>query len=820
MKVLKFGGTSVGSTDSIKLVGEILQQYDRSAEPVIVVVSAMKGVTNALLEIGDSAINDDVDQVNRGILDIQNRHFSAVKDLLPVKAQSKVLAHIKRLINELEEIIHGITLLKELSPRSKDLVLSFGERLSAYVIYQYLLQLGISSQWVDTRDLIRTDDEFGAASVNFSTTNQKIVEFFTGFEGIPVVTGFIAANDSGQTTTLGRGGSDYTAAILAGAINADEIEIWTDVDGVMTADPNIVSRAFSLPALSYVEAMELTHFGAKVIYPPTLQPAFAKNIPLKIRNTFNREFEGTTISKQANSPEMPIKGISSIPEVALINVEGSGMVGVPGVASRLFGALGRSGVNIILITQASSEHSICFAINPEQSETAKHSLESEFNFELKAGLLNPIVIEDQHAIVAIIGENMRRTPGIADRLFGALGKNGVNVVAIAQGSSELNVSVVINQHNLPKALKVLHGAFFLSNRRLLNLFMVGTGLIGKTLLNQIRKQYEFFYRERLLDIRLIGVANTRKMLIDDDGISLDDWQDELNQKGEKTDLSRFVADMKGLNLPNSVFVDNTAGAVVPAKYKEVLESSISIVTPNKVANSQSIEQYQDLKQTAFNRQVKFLYETNVGAGLPVIKALNELVLSGDKINRIEGVLSGTISYIFNSFNGVKPFSEIVREAQEKGFTEPDPRDDLNGMDVARKILILAREVGLPLELADVEIEPLLAPECFEATSVEAFFEVLKAQDPVMESKIQEASNQGKVLRYIAKLQDGKASVSLQPLGADHLFYALSGSDNIIAYSSDRYSEKPLLIRGPGAGAEVTAAGVFADLIEVSDFLVG
>ena len=810
----------MGSTDSIKLVGEILQQYNRSAVPVIAVVSAMKGVTNALLEIGDSAISGDVEQVNRSILDIQNRHFSAVKELLPVKAQSKVLAHIKRLINELEEIIHGITLLKELSPRSKDLILSFGERLSAYVIYQYLLQLGISSQWVDSRDLIRTDDKFGAASVNFSTTNQKIVDFFAGFEGIPVVTGFIAANDSGQTTTLGRGGSDYTAAILAGAVDADEIEIWTDVDGVMTADPNMVSRAFSLSALSYVEAMELTHFGAKVIYPPTLQPAFAKNIPLRIRNTFNQDFEGTTISKKANSPEMPIKGISSIKEVALINVEGSGMVGVPGIASRLFGALGRSGVNIILITQASSEHSICIAINPELSETAKHSLESEFNFELKAGLLNPIVIEDNYSIVAIIGENMRRTPGIADRLFGALGKNGINVVAIAQGSSELNVSVVIDQHNLPKALKVLHGAFFLSNRRLLNLFMVGTGLIGKTLLNQIRKQYEFFYQERLLEIRLIGVANTRKMFIDDDGILLDHWQEELNQKGEKTDLSRFVASMKALNLPNSVFVDNTAGAVVPAKYKEVLQSSISIVTPNKVANSQSIEQYQDLKKTAFNKQVKFLYETNVGAGLPVIKSLNQLVLSGDKINRIEGVLSGTISYIFNSFNGIKPFSEIVREAQEKGFTEPDPRDDLNGMDVARKILILAREVGLSLELNEVEIEPLLAPECFEATSVKAFFEVLKEQDPVMESKIQEASDQGKVLRYIAKLQDGKASISLQPVGNDHLFYALSGSDNIIAYSSDRYSEKPLLIRGPGAGAEVTAAGVFADLIEVSDFLVG
>jgi len=820
MKVLKFGGTSVGSTDSIKLVGGILGQYYHSNEPLIVVVSAMKGVTNDLLDIGKWAIGGDLDQVNQGILNIQNSHFKVVKDLLPIKAQSKVLAHTKRLINDLEEIIHSVTLLKELSPRSKDLILSFGERLSAYIIYNYLVQLGMPAEWVDSRELIRTDDQFGSASVNFETTNELIAAYFKNRKGVPVVTGFIAANDSGQTTTLGRGGSDYTAAILAAALGADEIEIWTDVDGVMTADPNIVSRAFSLPALSYVEAMELTHFGAKVIYPPTLQPAFARNIPLRILNTFNADFEGTIISREAQTPDMPIKGISSIKEVALINVQGSGMVGVPGIASRLFGALGKVGVNIILITQASSEHSICFAINPDQSAPAKAALISEFSAELKSGLLDPIVIEEHYSIVAIIGENMRRTPGIADKLFGALGKNGINVVAIAQGSSELNVSVVIDQHNLPKALKVLHGAFFLSNRRLLNLFMTGTGLIGKTLLQQIHKQFEFFYNQRLLEIRLIGVANTRKMLIDVDGISISSWKEQLSDRGEKTNLAAFVNSMKKLNLPNSVFVDNTAGSEVPEVYQQVLESSISIVTPNKVANSQSMDQYRKLQKTAFNKQVKFLYETNVGAGLPVIKSLNELVLSGDQITRIEGVLSGTISYIFNSFNGSKKFSEIVREAQKKGYTEPDPRDDLNGMDVARKILILAREVGLSLELEDVQIEPLLAPECFEAKSVAEFFKVLASQDPVMESRINKAGEQGKVLRYIARLEKGKANISLVPVGSDHLFYSLSGSDNIIAFSSARYKEKPLLIRGPGAGAEVTAAGVFADLIEVSDFLVG
>ena len=496
------------------------------------------------------------------------------------------------------------------------------------------------------------------------------------------------------------------------------------------------------------------------------------------------------------------------------------MVGVPGVASRLFGALGNNDVNIILITQASSEHSICFAINPEQSDITKEVLEQEFAFELGAGLLDPIIIEQEHSIVAIIGENMRKRPGIADKLFGALGKNGINVIAIAQGSSELNVSVVIDEHNLPKTLKVLHGAFFLSNRRLLNLFIVGTGLIGKTLLDQIRKQFEYFYEKRLLEIRLIGAANSRKMSIDPNGIEIEEWETTLENKGEATDLKSFVEQMNALNLPNSVFVDNTAGSEVPAFYLQVLRASISIVTPNKVANSQSMEKYQELQQTAFKKRVKYLYETNVGAGLPVIKSLNDLVLSGDKITGIEGVLSGTISYIFNSFNGSKKFSEIVREAQKKGFTEPDPRDDLNGMDVARKILILAREVGLTMELDDIQIEPLLSPACFEANSVDEFFEVLEDQDSEMAAKIQEADKEGKVLRYVAKLREGAATISLEAVGSDHLFFSLSGSDNIIAFTSDRYLEKPLLIRGPGAGAEVTAAGVFADLIEVSDFLVG
>ncbi len=819
MKVLKFGGTSVGSIESIQQIGSILQDYQQQTVSVVVVVSAVKGVTNRLQELGDWAVSGEDSKVQEGLENLQRRHFDLVKALIPLKDQSHILAHIKRLLNELEEVLQGVTLLKELSLRSQDILFSFGERLSAYLLHEYLRQLDLPAFYVDARQIILTDDHFGGATVDFNKTNDLIQNYFGKNQGLAVVTGFIAANGAGQTTTLGRGGSDYTAAIIGSALDAKEIEIWTDVDGVMTADPNIVSRAFSLAELSYVEAMELTHFGAKVIYPPTLQPAFSKSIPLRIRNTFNTDFPGTLISKEASSPEMPIKGISSIKSIALVNVQGSGLVGVPGVASRLFGALGRQNINIILITQASSEHSICFAIVPEQAKATKLAIQNEFAQELSAGLIEPIHIEAKQSIVAIIGENMRKSAGIADKLFGALGKNGINVIAIAQGSSELNVSVVIDEHNLVKALKALHGAFFVHNRRRLNVFMIGSGLIGKTLLDQIAKQYRFFFDKRQLEIRLCAIANSKKMLINAEGISLERWQEDLADFGMSSEIGSFVKTMKTLNLPNSVFVDNTATADVPEIYKEVLDASISIVTPNKVANSQSYQDYTSLQELAFQKRVNFLYETNVGAGLPVINSLNDLMLSGDQITSIQGVLSGTLSYIFNSFTENKKFSQIVREAQEKGYTEPDPRHDLNGMDVARKILILARECGIPMELEDVNIEPLLAPACFEAATVQGFFMALEDQDQVMADKVKNAANEGKVLRYVAVLDGAKAAIKLVAVGPESMFYSLSGSDNLIAFSSERYKEKPLLIRGPGAGAEVTAAGVFADLIKISDFLV-
>ena len=817
MKVLKFGGTSVGTAASIKQAADIVANYHQRKMVRAVVVSAQKGITNLLERVGDQAALGKEAYITT-LQGIEQRHFTLIKELIPVKHQSESLAQVKIMLNQLQDVLEGVFLLKELSLRTKDFILSFGERLSAYIFHRYLDHLGLKVAFLDARELIVTNDDFGAARIHFSATNSRIKRYFKAQKKLQVITGFISANKKGQTTTLGRGGSDYTASVFGAAIGAKEIEIWTDVDGVMTADPKIVKRAFSLPSLSYVEAMELTHFGAKIIYPPTLQPAFSKNIPLRIRNTFNPDFPGTLISKEGQDLDLLIKGISSIKDVALVNFQGSGMVGVPGVASRLFAALAQAQINLIMITQASSEHSICFAIAPEDVNQTKQLLEQEFALEIKRKKIDPVIIEKKLSIIAIIGENMRQTPGIADRLFGALGKNGVNVVAIAQGSSELNVSVVINKRNLDKALKALHGTFFQENRSGINVFMVGVGLIGGTLLQQITNQFKFLSEERRLLINVVALANTKKMLFEESGISLKNWKEKLHRSRTKSDLKSFLARMTAMNLPNTVFVDNTASEQVTRYYKDILSSNISIVTSNKIANSSLYTEFKDLQETALNHGVKFLYETNVGAGLPVIGTLQDLILSGDSIIKIEGVLSGTISYIFNSFSEGQRFSKIVGQAKKLGYTEPDPRDDLNGMDVARKILILSRMVGFELELQDITIEPILPEACFKVRSVSAFFKELAKLDVAMEERRAKAAKHGKVLRYVASLEDGKASIKLKALGSDHLFYGISGSDNMIAYTSERYKDKPLVVRGPGAGAEVTAAGVFAEIIKISDYL--
>lgn len=814
MRVLKFGGTSVGSVENIRTIISITKDLLAKDEKIAVVFSAMGGVTNQLIEMAKLAKANNPSYADI-LASIEKRHFDAAKALLNVKYQSKVIANLKLTLNELEDILHGISLIRELSKRTLDLVMGFGERLSTYMVYEAMRQEEMECEFLDARTLIKTDDNFGSARVNYKLTNTNIQEYFKSHTKTQLITGFIGSTEQNETTTLGRGGSDYTAAIFGAAISCKVIEIWTDVDGMMTADPRKVKKAFTINKVSYIEAMELSHFGAKVIYPPTLQPAFSKNIPIRIKNTFNPSHEGTLVSKQSDGHGFPVKGLSSINEVALLNVQGSGMVGEKGVAGRLFNTLAKHNINIILITQASSEHSICFAIEPGDAEQAKSILDEEFFIELHNKKLDKIIIEKDLSVIAIVGENMKHTPGISGKLFSALGRNGINVAAIAQGSSEYNLSVVIPKPDLAKAMNALHDSFFLSETKTMNLFVIGTGLIGSTLLQQIAQQSAYLEEKKALKVNLVGLANQSGMLFDENGLSAD-WKTQIEKSGKPTDLAEFVKTMKAMNLPNCVFVDNTASKELPSFYEEILNASISVVTPNKTANSGSFKEYKKLQQAANKKGVKFLYETNVGAGLPVINTLKDLLLSGDRILRIEAILSGTLSYIFNNFKSGTKFKEIVWEAKQKGYTEPDPRDDLSGLDVARKILILSRETGLSLELDDIKIEQILPESSVKAKTIEEFFTSLENENEFFEAKLKKADKDGKVLRFIAKLENGKASISLQSVDASHPFYALSGSDNIISYTTDRYKDRPLVVKGPGAGAEVTAAGVFADIINVSN----
>ena len=815
MKVLKFGGTSVGSAENIRRVCNIITDYKKKKEQVIVVVSAMSGVTNRLIKLGERASRNDPEW-NSELMNLRKLHLDTTDKLLG--DGSATIDVIVKHFEDLEALLTGVSLLQELSERTLDLVKSFGERLSSQIISDFLSKSGVAAESVDTRTLIKTDDNFGNANVDFKVTDANLINRFEGKKAVPIVTGFLGSSESNQTTTLGRGGSDYSAAIIAAALDADEIEIWTDVDGVLTADPRKVKSAYSLPSLTFSEAMEMSHFGAKVIYPPTLQPAIAKKIRLKIRNTFNPDFSGTEITEHPGEGNFLVKGISSIEQVSLISISGSGMIGVPGVASRLFGSLANRNINVILITQASSEHSITFAVQPDQAIAAKKAIKSSFEFEISRGHIDDVKIEENLSVLAVIGENMKNTPGIAAKMFTALGRNGINVSAIAQGSSELNLSIVISFSNLTKALNVLHEAFFLSNQKQVNLFLAGTGLIGSTLLEQVKLKYADLIKDQNIRINLTGIVNTRHKHFNEEGIDLANWKDKIDYPGKRVNFQAFVDQMIKMNLPNSVFIDCTSSQDVVDHYQRILGSSISIVTPNKLANSGPHENYQKLKKTAFDHGVKFLYETNVGAGLPIITTMNDLINSGDEIEEIEGILSGTISYIFNSFTGDKKFSEVVKEAKSKGLTEPDPRDDLNGMDVARKILILSREAGFEMELKDVKIEPILPAACFDAPSVDAFFKELEKIDNQLEEVKQTAGKDGKVLRYIASMRNGNAEIKLEKVGAEHSFYNLFVSDNIVLFTTKRYKERPLVVKGPGAGAEVTAAGVFAEIISISNYL--
>jgi aspartokinase/homoserine dehydrogenase 1 len=806
MKVLKFGGTSVGSPERIKGVKRIIEAED---SPCLIVISAFQGITDELKHLSELAsIRDDEYMI---LLEkVITRHIDFAKQLIPKNKLNAVLEDIRNISDDLRETLNGIYLLRELTKHSLDQALGTGEILSSMIISNLIAD----SRLIDARNFIKTDSNFGYASVDFERTNSLIAKNLAGIKKRIIVPGFIASNARGETTTLGRGGSDYTASIFAAALNAESLEIWTDVDGFMTADPKKVERAYAIENLTYSEAIELSHFGAKVIYTPTLRPVYKKNIPILVLNTFNPAAKGTIISgKSIDNNKSPIKGISSIDHIDLITLQGTGMVGVTGTSMRLFGALARKNINIVLITQASSEYSITFAVSPADSVIAADAINDEFKIEIELNKEIKIQIEKNLSIIAIVGERMKNTPGISATLFRSLGMNGINVVATAQGSSELNISVVIKNESLKKALNVIHDGFFLSRFKEMYLFIAGIGMVGSSLMKQLQKQYSTLVSEHNLKINLIGVINSRKMIIDKKGIPLENYKEALKTSGEKGDISVFIQQMTKLNFRNAVFIDCTANEDVASRYAEILSKYVSIVTANKIACSSAQSYYQQLKSIANERGVRFMYETTVGAGLPIIKTINDLVLSGDKILKVEAVLSGTMNFIFNELSPEIPLSSAIRKAREIGYSEPDPRIDLSGTDVVRKIMILAREAGYSIEKEDVVINKFLPDECFEG-DLNNFFEKVREYDAEFEQKRKKLTSHNLKWRFFATMEMGKAKVELLEIGPEHPSFNLEGSNNIILLTSNRYNELPMVIKGYGAGAEVTAAGVFADLMRV------
>ena len=807
MQVLKFGGTSVANAANIKKIKDIV--LSKKGDKTVVVVSALGGVTDLLLECGTLASRGE-SCYKATLQKITERHLTTVKELLPLNNQSSVLSFVMQQFNEVEDICNGIFLLQDFTERTKDRILAYGELISSQIISAYFNAEGLQSEWVDSRKVIRTNSDYTKATVDFEATEKAFREAFAlSPSTLFVLPGFIASDEKGNTTTLGRGGSDYTAAIAGAALLAKVVEIWTDVSGMMTADPRMVANAKAISRISYHEAMELSHFGAKVIYPPTIQPLMKEDIPVWIKNTFHPEEEGTLIHATHRDGEI-ITGISSINKLALLSLEGSGMVGIPGFSKRLFEALAANNINVILITQASSEHSICVGVDEHLAEKAKAVIDNAFSFEIEREKVNPLVVENALSIVALVGDKMRSHPGISGRMFSTLGRNGVNVRAIAQGSSERNISAVIATADIKKALNVLHEEFFETTYKQVNLFIAGTGNVGSRLLAQIAKQQEYLQRNLLLQVRVVGLANSRTMAFNDEGINLQAWKDVL-AGGEASDLSRFIEIMQTKNLRNSVFVDITANESVAMAYDKVFQKAISIVACNKIACSSSYEYYQKLKEEARDHNVSFLFETNVGASLPIIGTLNDLLRSGDSITKIEAVLSGTLNFVFNNYNGERSFAEVVRQAQTEGYTEPDPRLDLSGKDVMRKIMILAREAGEPLEMEAITNQSFMPESCMQG-SVEDFYAEMEKQEAHFRKLYDEASAAGKKLKFVASYENGKASVGLKHIDPAHDFYHLYGKDNIVTFYTTRYTDQPMVVKGAGAGAEVTASGVFADII--------
>ena len=813
MKVLKFGGTSVGSSKNIKRIIEIV--LSNNDEKQIVVVSAFAKVTNLLLEaaqlasIKKTAYTSVIDEI--GFI-----HNQIVSELFEDKDKNEVLKFVNQKLTDLTSVLDSISLISELSPKSEANIVSHGELLSSFIIAKALQVNNINTNRKDTRELIVTNTNYTNASVNFETSNGKIQAFFKSNDAIvTVLPGFIASAENGDTTVLGRGGSDYTAAIIAASLNADVLEIWTDVSGMFTANPKIVQQAMPIEQISYEEAMELSHFGAKVIYPPTIHPVLKKEIPILIKNTLKPEDKGTLIGKTSKGKKNPVKGISHIDNVTLITLEGSGMVGIPGFSKRLFETLAIEKINVKLITQASSEHSICIGIDDDNANLAKIAIDSVFEFEILKSRIKPLQVEKNLSIIAIVGDNMKNHQGISGRMFGTLGKNNVNIRAIAQGASERNISAVIAAKDVKKGINSLHESFFKNNNKQLNLFITGVGNVGAKLIEQIAQQHQFLLDNLNINICIVGLSNSRQMIFNDEGIDLSSWEKRL-ENGAQASLEEFLEQVKELNLRNSVFVDITANAKVADMYAEYLKNSTAVVACNKIASSATYKKYKQLKELSREYNVPYLFETNVGAGLPIIDTLNNLIASGDQVNSVQAVLSGSLNFIFNNFNEDSDFYDVVKQAQDEGYTEPDPRIDLSGVDVARKILILARESGIKINLEDIANDSFLTDNNNKANSVADFYNSLKTDADHFKALLKSAKKNNCQLKYVAELVDGKAKVGLKEIPLGHPFYNLEGKDNIVMFYTKRYPEQPMIIKGAGAGADVTASGIFADIIKIAN----
>lgn len=808
MKVLKFGGTSVGSVESILSVKKIVEA---EKEPVVVVVSALGGITDKLIKTSKLALAGDLSYQSE-FDEIAGRHHQMIEAVIPSgEKKERLLETIDALLDELKSIYQGVYLIRDLSPKTSAAIVSYGERLSSNIVAVLI----DGAKWFDSRTFIKTEIKSGRQLLASDLTHELVKQAFVDLPKVSLVPGFISTDaDSGEVTNLGRGGSDYTASIIAAALDASFLEIWTDVDGFMTADPKVISTAYTINELSYVEAMELCNFGAKVVYPPTIYPVCVKNIPILIKNTFNPSGKGTVIKSDIAEDQKPIKGISSINGTTLITVSGLSMVGVIGVNRRIFSALANNGISVFLVSQASSENSTSIGVRDADADAACEVLNAEFSKEIETGAMYRMTAESGLATVAIVGENMKHTPGIAGKLFGTLGRSGINVIACAQGASETNISFVVDGLFLRKTLNVIHDSFFLSEYQVLNLFLCGVGTVGSSLIAQLAQQSEKLKKERGLKLKVVGIASGHNAMFDREGISLENCREQLAHSAP-SDLNRLRDEVIGMNIFNSVFVDCTASSDVAGLYQEFLEHNISVVAANKVAASSDYATYQKLKSTARQRGVKFLFETNVGAGLPIIRTMNDLLNSGDKILKIEAVLSGTLNFIFNKISADVPFSETVRLAKEEGYSEPDPRVDLSGKDVIRKLVILAREAGYRIEQSDVE-KHLFVPDSFFQGTLEEFWKNLPSLDADFERRRKVLESEGKRWRFVSRYENGKASVELCEVGREHPFYTLEGSNNIILLTTERYKEYPMQIQGYGAGAGVTAAGVFADIMSIAN----